>query len=310
VRGRDGPFQAAWRGLSCCIWGRRGAGGGGRRGGAIGSAPAERSLRLSRWTRLLRCSPGRSQRPRGGGAARRGGQLRTRHDTTRHDTTRARFSGAAPTETLGARVISYSSSTLHERALGFLLTCVAQQALGASFLAHARARGGSCGETRGRADDREGDSSWPGARVCFWPCRPRLASYAAQQSSGWAVLSLAWCGCGGDAEAKRTLRFGASAVVVGGRRWNWNERAGAFPGASGAFVRGVRDKIFGLDSALRPRQHGVLHRACGVRFLAQVLTGGARAVGCYSVFYGVQILSRNYRLQLRLYRILRRTTPT
>ena len=48
------PSRMAWPFLLYLGAGRRGAG---RRGGAIGSAPpAERSLRLSRWTRLFRCS--------------------------------------------------------------------------------------------------------------------------------------------------------------------------------------------------------------------------------------------------------------
>ena len=88
------------------------------------------------------------------------------------------------------------------------------------------------------------------------------ASYAAQQSSGWAVLSLAWCGCGGDAEAKRTLRFGASA-----------DGGGARPRSSAAYVTRSLDWI--QRCAPPPTWTWGASPACGVR----LLTGGARALG-------------------------------
>jgi hypothetical protein len=257
------PFQAGCRGLSCCIWGR-GAG-----GPAGAEAPlAQRGLRLSRdaggaRAGLVCCvAPGRSQRPRGAAGGRG-------HDTSALFWSRANENAR--------RAI-----TLHEP-LGFLLTRVSRSSRGLVFGSRPSTRLAGW-RSRGRADegDRDGarNATNPcAARVCFWPCRPRLLRGTTKQRPG--CPQLAWCERGGDAEAKRTLRFGASAVVGGGGGARARIRFRA-PRSSAAYV------TRSLDSP-----------ACGVRFLVQVLTGGPLAVGLDAIVSGV-VANLEQKLQLRL----------
>jgi hypothetical protein len=85
-------------------------------------------------------------------------------------------------------------------------------------------------------------------------------AYAAQQSSFGADGD-------GDAEARpKTLRFGVSAVVAGGGAAELARAADTIdtpPGASGAFVRGVRDKIFGFSAAPAHMGYFTRHAASG-----------------------------------------------